>query len=40
MQTGIHIHLDDAIINGGLDLLPGRAGATMEDKEAEKYQVW
>lgn len=34
-QTSIHVHLDDAMVNGGLDFLLGRARATVENKVAE-----
>jgi hypothetical protein len=34
-QTSIHVHLDDTMVNGGLDFLLGRARATVENKIAE-----
>lgn len=32
IQTGVHVHLDYAIVNGSLDFLLGRARTTMEDE--------
>jgi hypothetical protein len=32
LGVGIDIHLDDTIVDSGVDFLLGRAGATMEDK--------
>jgi hypothetical protein len=34
-QTSIDVHLDDTVVNGGLDFLLGRARATVENKVAE-----
>ena len=36
IQTGVHVHLDNTIVNGSLDFLLRRARATMEDEEARK----
>ena len=36
-QTSIHVHLDNAIVDGRLDFVLGRARATVENKEAEEY---
>ena len=36
IQTGVHIHLDNTIVNGSLDFLLGRARATMEDEVTRK----
>ena len=38
MRTSIHIHLDDTIVNGSLNLFLGRAGAAMENKEPGTYR--
>ena len=35
-QTGVHVHLDNTIVNGSLDFLLGGARAAMEDEEAGK----
>lgn len=31
--TGVDVHLDHAALDSGLDLLLGRTGSTVEDKE-------
>ena len=36
LGVGVDVHLDDAILDGGLDLLLGRTGATVENEEAER----
>ncbi len=36
IQTGVHIHLHNTIVNGSLDFLLGRARTTMEDEETRK----
>lgn len=33
MGVGVDVHLDDAVLDGGLDLVLGRAGAAVEDEE-------
>lgn len=32
LSIGVDIHLDDTVIDGGVDLLRGGAGPTVEDK--------
>jgi hypothetical protein len=35
-RTSIHVHLDDPIVNGGLNFLFGGARAAVEDEEARR----
>lgn len=33
LLTGVDVHLDDAVLDSGLDLVLGRTGSTVEDQE-------
>ena len=39
IQTSVHVHLDNTIVDGSLDFLFGRARATMEDEETIKKNI-
>ena len=36
LSVGVDVHLDNAVLDGSLDLLLGRARATVENQEARK----
>jgi hypothetical protein len=36
LGVGVNIHLDNTVVDGGVDFLLSRAGSTMEDKVPEE----
>lgn len=35
-RTSVHVHLDNTMLDGGIDLFLGRTGAPVENEEPEK----